>query len=144
MQVSEVMTSDVETLSAVDTVAYAAARMRDLDVGFFPVTEDGRAIGVVTDRDIALRCCAESKDPRATPVSEIMTSDIIQCRETENLARATRLMEERKVRRLLVMNDDGRVAGLLSVDDLATRMHDPGVFSRVLHQVALGVPLSKG
>jgi len=137
MRVTEAMTSDVETLSPDDTVAYAAARMRDLDVGFLPVAREGRALGVVTDRDIAVRCCAEGLDPGATPVTRVMTPDVIGCRDTADLSEATRIMESRKVRRLLITNAEGQIAGLLSVDDLATRMQDPSVFSRVLQNVAL-------
>ena len=142
MKIRDAMTYEVETIGPEDTVSYAAARMKEMDVGLLPVAKEGRAIGVVTDRDIALRCCGEGSDPRATRVREIMTTEIIQCRDTQELAEAVRLMENKKVRRLVVTNDEGRIAGLLSVDDLATRMHDPTVFSRVLRGMSLAAPPS--
>ncbi|HSG27562.1 MAG TPA: CBS domain-containing protein [Candidatus Krumholzibacterium sp.] len=144
MKVSEVMTSAVETIGPGDTAWYAASRMSELDVGLLPVAEEGRAIGVLTDRDIALRCCGEGRDPRSTEVSEIMTTEVIQCEETEELGQASKIMQDRKIRRLLITNEDGRIAGLLSVDDLATRMHDPSVYSRVLENVSLAAPDSRG
>jgi CBS domain-containing protein len=142
MNVSEAMTMGVETISPADTAQYAAARMKENDIGFLPVTEEGRAVGVVTDRDIALRCCAEGRDPHSTTVREIMTRNVIACRETEELSAASRLMEQKKIRRLVVTDEAGIVNGLLSVDDLALRIDDPSVFSRVLRQVAPGPPKS--
>jgi CBS domain-containing protein len=139
MNIREAMTSTVETISPTDTVWYAAARMKELDIGLLPVTRDGRAVGVVTDRDLALRSCGEGSDPRTTQVDDVMTREVIECRETQPLADAGRLMEEKKVRRLLVTNEEGLLVGLLSVDDLATRLHDPSVFSRVLRDVSLGL-----
>jgi len=140
MKVSEAMTTEVETISPQDTVEYAAARMREHDIGILPVTEEGRAVGVVTDRDIALRCTAEGRDAGSTPVLDIMTTAVIQCRETQDLAEASRLMEEKKIRRLVVTDDTGTVTGLLSVDDLAARLDDASVFSRVLREVSLSPP----
>lgn len=142
MTIQEAMTTSVETISPEDTVQYAAARMKEHDIGMLPVTEEGHAVGVVTDRDIALRCSAEGGDPHAVKVGQIMTRKVIRCRETEDIAEATRLMEARKVRRLVVTDDAGIVTGLLSADDLAARLNDPGVFSRVLRQVSLDIPRS--
>jgi CBS domain-containing protein len=137
VKISEAMTSIVETIQPDDTAQYAASRMKEHDVGFLPVVVEGQAVGVLTDRDLALRCCAEGRDPHATRVGDLMTPGVIGCRETEGIASASRLMEEKKLRRIVVTDDAGVVTGLLSVDDLAARMNDPGVFSRVLRQAGL-------
>lgn len=144
MKISEAMTSIVETIQPGDTAQYAASRMKEHDVGFLPVVAEGRSVGVLTDRDLALRCCAEGRAPHATPVEDIMTRNVIGCRETEEVAAASRLMEETKLRRIVVTDDRGVVTGLLSVDDLAARMNDPGVFSRVLRRVGLSTTSPAG
>jgi len=140
MKISEVMTTEVESISPNDPCQYAAVRMGELEVGILPVTREGRCIGVVTDRDIALRCCGEGLDPRSTPASAIMTREVIQCRDGQELSDATQVMETHKLRRLVITDEEGYLRGLISVDDLATRLRDPGVFSRVLRDVSLGGP----
>lgn len=144
MKISEAMTSIVETIRPGDTAQYAGSRMKEHDVGFLPVVVEGRAVGVLTDRDLALRCCGEGRDPHATRVEDIMTPNVIGCRETEEVAAAGRLMEDKKLRRIVVTDDGGLVTGLLSVDDLAARLNDPGVFSRVLRQVGLSATRPAG
>ena len=140
MKISEVMTTEVESISPDDTCQYAAVRMEELEVGILPVTREGCCIGVVTDRDIALRCCGGGLDPRTTPVSAIMTREVVQCGEGQELADATQMMETHKVRRLVITDEEGYLRGLISVDDLASRLRDTGVFSRVLHDVSLAGP----
>ena len=110
MKVSEVMTRQVELAGPDDTLQKAAGRMAELDVGVLPVGEGDRLVGMLTDRDIAVRAVAQGKGPDAK-VRDAMTPDVKYCFEDEDLDDAVRSMGEQKVRRLPVEKDVVRVAG---------------------------------
>jgi CBS domain-containing protein len=109
MQLQDIMTSKPDCVRPDDTLQEAARKMRDLDVGPLPVCgDDDRLAGMITDRDITIRAVAKGKDPRTTTVREAMTEEIIYCFEDQDVQEAARTMQERQVRRLLVMNRDSR------------------------------------
>ena len=118
MRVAEVMTRGVEIASPDDTVQKAASRMAELDAGVLPVGENDRLVGMVTDRDIAIRVVAQGKGPD-TKVRDVMTPEVRYCFEDENLDQAVRNMGENKVRRLPVMSRDKRLVGIVSFGDVA-------------------------
>jgi CBS domain-containing protein len=118
MQVSEVMTAQVSTATPSTTVRDVARAMARVESGAIPVLEDGKVVGLVTDRDIVLRVVAEGKG-LDTPVSEVMTQDVEACREDDNVADATGKMSSKQIRRLVVLNDRGQLAGMLSLGDVA-------------------------
>jgi CBS domain-containing protein len=118
MQVSDCMAFEVQTIDAQASVHEAAERMRRAAVGCLPVIEDGRLAGMITDRDIVVRCVAEDLPP-TTPVSHAMTRDPVYCFADDAIEQAVDHMVRAGVRRLLVLDRDGALAGLLSVDDLA-------------------------
>jgi len=124
MLVREVMTRGVKTIKPDGTVQEAARLMKDMDVGPLPVCDGHRIVGMVTDRDIAVRSAAEGKDPKTQSVSEVMTSDAVACRANDDVSEAARLMHERQVRRLLVLDDDNRLVGIVSLGDVATQSDD--------------------
>src|SRR5437867_2410224 len=115
MKVNEVMTRNVVTIDLQASVTEAARRMRGLDVGPLPVTEEGRLVGMLTDRDIAVRGTAEGRDPRATPVGDVMTRDVVCCFEDDDVLQAARAMAQYRKRRLVVVDASGRVVGILSL-----------------------------
>jgi len=119
MRVSEAMTAQVATAKPTDTVQSVAQTMRDLDVGAIPVFDGGKVVGLVTDRDIVLRVVAEGGDPQG-PVSGVMSGDVQSCREDDTLADAAGQMASHQLRRLVVLNDVGRLVGILSLGDVAT------------------------
>lgn len=119
MLVREVMTRNAATVAGDETVEAAAKKMKELGVGALPVLEGGELAGMVTDRDIIVRCAAEGADPRQTPVRDAMTPQVISCREDDDVEDAARAMEERAVRRIMVLDAEGDLAGILSVEDLA-------------------------
>jgi CBS domain-containing protein len=121
MQVKEIMTCGVAVVSPASTLEEAARRMKDLEIGSLPVCEDGCLVGVLTDRDIAVRSTAQGEDPTRDRVRDVMTPEVIFCFEDEDVAKAGQLMKEKQVRRLLVLNRDKRLVGILSLDDLAVR-----------------------
>lgn len=118
MNVSEVMTAQVATANPRTTIAEVARTMASVESGAVPVTDDGRVVGLITDRDIVLRVVAEGKG-LDTPVSEVMTEGVETCREDDNVADATGKMGAKQIRRLVVLNEDGKLAGILSLGDVA-------------------------
>ncbi len=136
MKISEIMTSSVEIISADASVEQAAEKMRSLDVGMLPVYEGDRMIGTITDRDITIRVTAEGLDPTTTSVSEAMTEGVVHCREDESIERAAELMEERQIRRLVVVDEDNRPVGIVSLGDLAVRVHDDRLTGEVTERVS--------
>jgi CBS domain-containing protein len=101
-----------------EPVIQVARRMRDRHVGCVVVTRGARPIGIVTDRDLALRVVAEGLDPNVTPVSDVVTMDVTTLPRDAGIETAVRLMQERGVRRLPIVAEDGRVIGIVTADDL--------------------------
>jgi CBS domain-containing protein len=118
MRVSEAMTRDVRICTPGSTIRECAQQMAEIDAGSIPVGENDRLIGMVTDRDIAIRAVAEGKGPD-TPVREVMTTDMRYVFEDEDLAHVAKNMGEIQVRRLPVVNRDKRLVGIVSLGDIA-------------------------
>jgi CBS domain-containing protein len=118
MKVSEVMTSDVQTVTPDQSAREAANFMLRAEAGSIPVTEGDRVIGMITDRDIAVRGVAEGRGPD-TPVRELMTDHVICARQDDDVDDVARRMSEEQVRRLPVLDDDDRLCGIISLGDLA-------------------------
>jgi CBS domain-containing protein len=119
MQVSDVMTCNAECIAPEATIQKAAQRMKELDVGSLPVCESDRLIGVLTDRDIAIRCVAQGHDPKSQRVRDAMTPQVHYCFEDNEVAAAAELMRDKQVRRLPVLNRDKRMVGIVTLGDLA-------------------------
>jgi CBS domain-containing protein len=118
MQVSEVMTAQVVTATPQTTVAEAAAQMARIDSGALPVVDQGKVVGLVTDRDIVVRVVATGGSLDA-PVSGIMSEGVQSCRKTDTVADAAGKMGAEQIRRLVVLDDDGALAGIVSLGDIA-------------------------
>lgn len=118
MKVSDVMTAQVVTATPETSVRKVAKMMGEIDSGAMPVVEEDRVIGMVTDRDLVLRVVAEGGDLE-TPVRDVMSGDVQSCTTEDTLADATAKMGAHQVRRLVVLNDAGRLAGILSLGDVA-------------------------
>jgi CBS domain-containing protein len=119
MIVRDAMTRRAETIAPGETLQTAARKMRELRIGALPVCENDRLVGMLTDRDIVIRSTAEALDPAQATVATAMTPQVIYCFDDEDIYTAARLMEERAVRRLMVLDSEKRLVGLLSVDDLS-------------------------
>jgi CBS domain-containing protein len=117
--VRKVMTANPCAIDADKPVSYAAKMMRDEDVGLAPIVEGDRLIGTVTDRDIAIRVVAEGKDPESTTVREIASTDLVTIDPQQDLDEALRLMARHQVRRLPVVDEDGRLVGVVAQADIA-------------------------
>ena len=137
MQVKEIMSAGVECIQPSATLREAAQRMRDLDIGPLPVCgEDDRLAGIITDRDIAIRGVAEGLDPSTAVVRDVMTPKIIYCFEDQDISEAARMMEDHQVRRLVVLNDEKRLVGILSLGDLAVDSGDELMAGHTLEAVS--------
>lgn len=122
MKVSEIMSTPIEEVMDNDTVIRAARKMRDLDVGVLPVKSEGNVlVGILTDRDIVIRGLAEELDPEKTPVSDIMTSGVISCPADQAAEDAAAMMADAKVRRLVVVDEQDNVVGIISLGDVAVK-----------------------
>jgi CBS domain-containing protein len=136
MQLKDIMTPNPACTRPNATLWEAARRMRDLDVGPLPVCgEDHRLAGMITDRDITVRAVAEGKDP-TTPVREAMTQEVIYCFQDQDVQEAAWMMQERQVRRLLVLNRDKQLVGIVSLGDLAVETGDRERAGAVLQDVS--------
>jgi CBS domain-containing protein len=121
MRCEEIMKKDVECMSPQDTVQAAARRMRDENVGFLPVCDRSqKVLGVVTDRDLAMRILAEGKPP-STRVEEVMSREVIACRPDDDLRKAEELMVKNHVSRMLCDDTEGHLVGVISLSDIAQR-----------------------
>jgi CBS domain-containing protein len=120
MKIREIMTPDVQCVQPGDTLVEAASLMRQLDVGVVPVCENDEVVGMLTDRDIAIRAVAEGRDPTKTIVRDTMTPGIVyHVLEDQDVEDAIRIMEQHQIRRAPVMNRERKLVGIVSIGDIA-------------------------
>jgi CBS domain-containing protein len=136
MLLRDMMTAKIEDIPADATLMQAAEKMKLLDIGAVPVRENDRLVGMITDRDIAVRAVAEGRDPKKVPVREAMSRDLCFCYEDQSVESAAKLMEEKQIRRLAVFDRSERAIGMVSLGDLAVRNHDDRLSGEVLERVS--------
>ncbi len=117
--IRELMTENPRTAQPDQPIAEVAKIMRDEDTGVVPVVEGERLTGMITDRDITIRVVAEGKDPQSTKVRDVASSDLVTVDPQQNLDEALRLMAQHQVRRLPVVEEDGRLVGVVAQADVA-------------------------
>ncbi len=118
MKVREVMTPYVATISPEASVREAAQLMRELDTGSLPVCEGGRLLGMVTPRDLAVRATAEGRDSESTLVMDVMTPDVLCCYREDDVRDARRMLEQSRLGRLVVLDEDRRPVGVVALSDI--------------------------
>src|SRR5262245_23541009 len=136
MQVFEAMTPEVTTIGPDTTLTEAARLMRENGIGPLPVCEGERLVGILTDRDIAIRATAEGLDPKSTPVRRVMTPEVVTCFEGDDIRKAAEIMQRAQVRRLLVVDGNGRLAGIVSLGDIALQTGDDKLSGQTLERVS--------
>jgi len=132
MKISDIMTPNPECVTPDENLVEAARIMEKLDVGFVPVVESRdtrKAVGVLTDRDIAIRAVAQGRDPNQVLVREIMTDDLVCIGEDDAADRAKELMEEHQLHRVLVCDEQGCAIGVVSLADVARALDERNVGS---------------
>ena len=134
------MTRNVITTTPDTSLAAAAAQMREHEVGALPVLDHGRLVGIITDRDISIKGSSVGNSLQNTNVRTVMTTEVISCFDDETIEHAGYVMEDRRVRRLVIQDRDGHVAGILSLDDIAVDTHDTKFSGEILARVAERAP----
>lgn len=120
MQVSDVMSRDVAVVSPHDSLRMAAFRMDEFDVGALPVCDGDRLVGIVSDRDIVVRCTSAGASPNRTSVTEAMTEEVCWCFEDDPVEEVEEAMQHMQIRRMPVVDGHKRLVGMVSLGDLAT------------------------
>lgn len=133
--IREVMTAKPCAIDADKTVEYAAKMMRDEDVGFAPIVQGDRLVGTLTDRDVAVRVVAEGKDPKSTKVRDVASTQLVTLDPQQDLDEALRLMAKHQVRRLPVVEEDGRLLGVVAQADVA-RAGDSAATGEVVEDIS--------
>jgi CBS domain-containing protein len=123
-KISELMSPNPCAIEADKPVAYAARMMKDEDVGLAPIVQGDRLVGTLTDRDIVMRVVAEGKDPESTSVREVASTDLVTIDPQQDLGEALQLMARNQVRRLPVVEEDGRLVGVVAQADVAREAKD--------------------
>jgi CBS domain-containing protein len=136
MQLSEIMTRNVECTSPDASLQEAADQMRARSVGALPVCYGERIVGMLTDRNIVVRATAAGRDPRTTRVREVMTPHVLHCFDYQSVHEAAALMEEHKIRRLPILSRQEQLVGIVTLDDLAARGGYHRLTGEVLQEVA--------
>jgi CBS domain-containing protein len=139
MTCQEVMTVDPVCCVPDDAVAEVAKLMRAQDVGSVPVVEDHdgrRLIGMLTDRDLTVRVIAEGRDPAETQVREVMSNNPVACQASDVYQEALRAMGEHQLRRIPVVDGDGRLAGIIAQADVATRLAEPSTTGAIVEAIS--------
>jgi len=139
MKCKEIMTKDPVCCLPGDTVDQAAQLMKDEDVGSVPVVADQqtkRLLGIVTDRDLAVKVVAEARQIAAVKVEEVMTRNPVTCHDDDDLQQAIDAMEQHQVRRIPIMDDDGRIVGIIAQADVATRINEPEQIAEVVAEIS--------
>ncbi len=133
----DIMTGSVKTATREHTLKDVAALMRDGDMGSVPVVEGGKLVGIVTDRDIVVRSIAEGRDA-STSVAEAMTTDIFAVKPDDFVFEAIRLMGDKQVRRVPVVDNDGTLVGIIAMADIALEMEDEKEIAETLEEISSG------
>lgn len=136
MHVSQVMHTEVITICPEATASEAAQQMKAHNVGLLPVLDEGETVGVLTDRDIALRVVADGRPPESTRVRDIMTQPLDTVSDYQSVEDAVELMRRKKLHRVLVLDRDNYVVGIVSLSDLAASPTEQKVAGEVLDEVA--------
>jgi CBS domain-containing protein len=136
---SEVMTRHVVCALPDDSVSEVAQLMKREDIGPIPIVEDEntkKLVGIVTDRDLALKVVAEERDPKHTKVKEVMTRKVVTCKADDDIKKAIDAMEKNQLRRILVVENGDRVVGIIAQADVATRLDESKKTAEMVKEVS--------
>jgi CBS domain-containing protein len=136
MKAKQIMSRNVASVTPSTPISRAAEKMRELDIGFLPVLEHDRVEGTLTDRDITIRSVATGRDTRLEPVSEIMTPAVFHCYEDEEIEEVGRQMQEKEVRRMLILDRQEKLVGVVSLGDIAKTTGETELAGETLGEIA--------
>jgi CBS domain-containing protein len=130
------MKEEVRLIHPERTLLEAAKKMQQFDIGALPVVDDGKVVGMITDRDILVRAVAEGGNPNETKTADVMTKDVVTAYDDQDVNEAGKLMKENQIRRLVILNRNNEISGMLSLGDLATAALDRSEKGEVLEKVS--------
>ncbi len=136
---SDVMTRNPVCAQSSDTVAQVARLMKEKDIGPVPIVGNNNSknlIGIVTDRDLAIHVVAEGRDPQTTLVRDVMTTDVVTCRDDDDIQTALDAMSTNQLRRIPVVDDGNNLLGIIAQADIATRMNEPEKTAEVVKDIS--------
>ena len=136
---SDVMTRNPVCAQPDDSVASVARLMKENDIGPVPIVGDNNSkklVGIVTDRDLAIKVVAAGRDPQTTPVREVMTTNVITCRDDDEIETALDAMSTQQLRRIPVVDDGNMLLGIIAQADIATRMNSPEKTGEVVKEIS--------
>lgn len=136
MKLKDILTKNPQVISPEAMICEAGKLMKQCDIGMLPVCDGERLVGAVTDRDLAVRAVANGHDPLKTKVKDVMTPGICWCFEDQSLEEVARLMEEKQIRRIPVLNREKRLIGIASLGDFALRSKDEQLTEEILECVS--------
>ena len=139
MLCSEIMTKDPEYCLPSDPVVKAAQLMKSEDVGPIPIVDDkdGKKLaGIVTDRDLAIKVVAEARDPKTTPIKQVMTDDVVTCKENDDVEKALKLMQDHQVRRIPVVDNGDHLLGIIAQADVANRLGSSRTTGKIVQEIS--------
>jgi CBS domain-containing protein len=137
MQLKDVMTKNVKVIPQNASVQDAAKLMKDVDVGSIPVISDtNQVVGIITDRDIVVRSTAEGRNPNQSIVKDVMTHEFFSCFEDDDVKKANKLMRERQIRRLPVINHQNELVGIVSLGDISVDVGKDKVTGETLEEIS--------
>jgi CBS domain-containing protein len=136
MKLKEVMTKEVETIRPDANLQETAKLMKERDIGSLPVLDGDRLVGMITDRDLVIRSISENRDNRTAKVKDVMSTPIVYCFEDQDAEEVARIMEVKKLRRVVVLNKDKRMVGIVSLDNLSENQALAGeVLANLTHSI---------
>lgn len=136
---SDVMTKNPVSALPTDTVVNVAQLMKERDIGPVPIVEDKvtkKLLGIVTDRDLAMKVVADGRDPNTTLVRDVMTTEVITCREDDDIDSTLAAMSKHQLRRIPVVDDNEQLVGIIAQADVATRMDEPEKTGEVVKEIS--------
>ncbi len=136
MKLNRIMTKEVEVIHPDDSLAKAAKKMKERNIGFLPVCDGDRLVGTLTDRDITVDATAEGMDPKSTRVRQLVHSDVFWCYDDREVSEGAKVMEDNQVRRLMILDHTNKkLCGVISLGDIA-RNADKKISAEVLETVS--------
>ena len=135
MNIYEVMTRGIETVSSGTTLEYAAKKMQTRNIGFLPVVDSEKVVGVVTDRDIVTRAVSAGLRPHMTTVLQVMSKNVLSCYDDGSITDAALIMEKNFVHRLIVLDRHERLVGIVSLSDIAAKTKNERLSGHILGKV---------
>lgn len=136
MLVKDIMSKEPQYISPDTSLTQASQLLRDNDFGFLPVGENDRLIGTVTDRDIIINGISEGSDPNATTAREVMGERVLYCYEDDDIDTAAGYMEKEQVHRLIVLNQDKRYTGIVSIGDVARQCDNDELCGQIVEGIS--------